>query len=91
MRHSKRMSTLVPAAAILAALFAVAQLGDANPQSANAAAYQPETPFNAAQQRKDTIEQLKLLNERMSRIEAKLEKGINVKVTEMPASAPTKD
>lgn len=91
MRHAKRISSLVPAAAVFAGMLLIAQMGDAGPAAANAA-YQPETPFNATQQRKDMIEQLKQLNERMARIEAKLERGINVKVTEMPAgSAPAKD
>lgn len=65
---------------------------------ANAAAFdqpgttmQPEGPFNSADQRKRMIEQLTMLNERMARLEAKLDKGINVKVIEMPASAKPKD
>lgn len=91
MRNAKRLSSLIPAAVVFAGMLLIAQLGDTGPAAANAA-YQPETPFNATQQRKDMIEQLKQLNDRMARIEAKLDKGINVKVTEMPAgSAPAKD
>lgn len=89
MRNAKRYSALVPAAAVFAGLLVVSQWGDSGaggPATANAA-YQPETPFNATQQRKEQLEQLKLMNERLARIESKLDRGINVKVTEMPASA----
>lgn len=90
--NPKRYSALLPAAAVFAGLLAVSHLSDsgaATPATANAA-YQPETPFNAAQQRKEQLEQLKLLNEKMARIESKLDRGISVKVTEMPATAPAK-
>lgn len=89
MSNVKRMSPLVPAAAVFVGLLAVSQWGDsglAGPSAANAA-FQTEPPFNATQQRKEMIEQLKRLNERMASIEAKLDRGINVKVTEMPAGA----
>ncbi len=89
MRTTKRVSALIPAAAVFACLLAVSQWGDAGaagPAAANAA-YQPESPFNAAQQRKEQLEQLKLINERLARIESRLDRGINVKVTEMPAAA----
>ncbi|MGD9688790.1 MAG: hypothetical protein AB7K52_02475 [Phycisphaerales bacterium] len=46
----------------------------------------PEPPFNAADQRKRMIEALTQLGDRMARIEARLEKGVSVKVIEMPAS-----
>jgi len=87
-----RYSALLPAAAVFAGLLTVSHLSDSyavSPATATAAP-QPETPFNAAQQRKEQLEQLKQINERMARIETKLDKGINVKVTEMPAAAPTK-
>lgn len=41
-------------------------------------------PFNAAGDRKALIDQLTELNTRMGRIEAKLNSGLSVKVTEMP-------
>ncbi|MGQ0627058.1 MAG: hypothetical protein ACT4PL_03040 [Phycisphaerales bacterium] len=44
-----------------------------------------DPPFNAAGQRKQMIEQLTMLNERIARLEARLDKGLSVKVTEMPA------
>ena len=88
MRNAKRFSALVPAAAIFAGLLAVAQLGTTGTQTATAAyQQQPESPFNATQQRKEQLEQFKQMNERLARIEAKLDKGINVRVTEMPAGS----
>ncbi len=44
-----------------------------------------DPPFNAAEQRKRMIEQLTMVNDRLARVEAKLEKGLTVKVSEMPA------
>jgi hypothetical protein len=41
-------------------------------------------PFNSAGDRKVLIDQLTEVNARLGRIEAKLNSGINVKVTEMP-------
>lgn len=85
MRNAKRFTALLPAAAAFAGLLAASHFGDAFAPS-QASAYQPgETPFNATAQRKEMIEQLKMLNERMTRIESKLDRGVNVKVTEMPA------
>ncbi len=46
---------------------------------------QNDPPFNAAEQRKRMIDQLTQINDRLARLEGKLDKGINVKVTEMPA------
>lgn len=45
---------------------------------------QLESPFNATEQRKQIIAQLTQMNERLTRMEAKLNTGISVKVTEMP-------
>jgi len=94
MRNAKRYSSLVPAAAVFVGMLLISQWGDsgaAGPSTANAA-FQTEPPFNAGQQRKETIDQLKRLNERLAAIESKLDRGINVKVTEMPAgSMPAKD
>ncbi len=41
--------------------------------------------FDSAGQRKDMIEKLEDISGRLKSIEAKLDKGINVKVTDMPA------
>lgn len=43
--------------------------------------------ISAADQRKEMISQLRNLSVRMERIEALLSRGINVKVTQMPASS----
>lgn len=91
MRNAKRFTALVPAAAVFAGLLAISQLGSsgtAGTAAALAAEPPAESPFNAMQQRKEQLEQFKQMNERLARIEAKLDKGINVKVLEMPASAP---
>lgn len=42
-------------------------------------------PFNATEQRNRVISQLDQMNHRLATIEAKLDKGLSVKVTEMPA------
>jgi len=43
-----------------------------------------DPPFNAGGQRKQIIDQLTILNEKVSRLEMRMEKGFSVKVTEMP-------
>lgn len=43
-----------------------------------------DPPFNAAEQRRRMIEQLEQLSVRLAAIESKLDKGLSVKVTEMP-------
>lgn len=53
----------------------------AQPVSAQSAS---ESPFNSAEQRKQMIQQLTQINERLTKIETKLNSGISVKVTEMP-------
>lgn len=42
-------------------------------------------PFNSAEQRKQVIALLELLNRRVTSLEGKLDRGLSVKVTEMPA------
>ena len=44
-----------------------------------------DPPFNAGGQRKQMIDQLVQLNDKIARIEARLDRGLSVKVTEMPA------
>jgi len=44
--------------------------------------------ISAAEQRKSIITELKSVNERLGAIEGALAKGINVKVTSMPAQKP---
>lgn len=54
---------------------------------ANAPLMQPEVAQipNAAEQRKQVIAALDSINRRLTSIENKLDKGLSVKVTEMPA------
>src|SRR5262245_54893368 len=44
-----------------------------------------ESPFNAGEQRKQIIAQLETANKKLAAIEKKLDGGLSVKVTEMPA------
>lgn len=52
---------------------------------ASAAPDAGKTPFNSAGQRNEMIKKLGNIESRLSRIESKLNAGINVKVTDMPA------
>ncbi len=56
------------------------------PSAALAQSGQPEAGgmINAAEQRKQIIAELRLMNTRMERIENKLASGLSVKVTDMP-------
>lgn len=55
------------------------------PSVAAAQSSSSEPPFNAAEQRKNMIAQLTQINERLGRLESKLDKPLSVKVVEMPA------
>jgi len=55
------------------------------PSMAAAQSSSSEPPFNSAEQRKTMIAQLTQINERLGRLESKLDKPLSVKVTEMPA------
>lgn len=55
------------------------------PSVAVAQSSSSEPPFNAAEQRKTMIAQLTQINERLGRLESKLDKPLSVKVLEMPA------
>ena len=82
---------LFPAAAVAVALLAVAQSSIVpSPQTATAQSRSgvPTTtvPFNSTEDRKAMVEQLKLLNERLARIETKLGQPLDVRVKEMPAA-----
>lgn len=46
-----------------------------------------ETPFNSAEQRKQQLDEMRSINARLGNIEALLRKGLEVKVTSMPAAA----
>lgn len=59
-----------------------------SPAAASAQASMDSEPgglANAIQQRKEMIGELRLIGSRLDRIDAKLNSGINVKVTDMPA------
>lgn len=81
---------LFPAAAIAVALLAVAQSSIVPaPQSATAQSRgvpTTTTPFNSTEDRKQMIEQMRLINERLARIETKLSQPLDVRVKEMPAA-----
>jgi hypothetical protein len=88
-----------PAVAIVAAFFVGSQLGssftgEASAQVRTTGTPDPTTtqgtpttspPFNAAEQRQQQTAALDQINRRLAAIEAKLNSGISVKVTEMPA------
>lgn len=85
---SKRSSVpvlLTVAAALLAAnLFVTVTGAGASAALAQGERAQPGELFNSGEQRRRMIEQLTQMNERLAKIEARMEKGFNVKVTEMP-------
>lgn len=83
---------LVLASALLVVNIAVQTLSLSAPGQAHAASAPPENvpafPNNAEFQRRQA-DALSDIASRLGRIEAKLEKGLSVKVTEMPASGAT--
>lgn len=78
-----------PSAVLVAGVAIGSMFSDALRPSAAMAQDTPrgqlESPFNATEQRKQIIAQLTQMNERLTRMETKLNTGISVKVTEMPA------
>lgn len=52
---------------------------------ANFASQEPQTPFNATQQRREMIAQLERIERRLGQVETAINKGIKVTVTDMPA------
>lgn len=76
----------VPAAVLSIGVCLGVMLGDGlGVRTAGAQQQSGESPFNATEQRKQIIEQLKQVNDRLAKVETKLNTGISVKVTEMPA------
>ena len=57
----------------------------AQPQSQPGSAQGDSGLANGLEQRKQTINELRLINSKLERLEAKLNSGLSVKVTEMPA------
>ncbi|MBL8763862.1 MAG: hypothetical protein JNM07_06295 [Phycisphaerae bacterium] len=91
MRNEKQLNLTLSVFAAGAALLAVFLIAHATgPASANAAPpkdssrQEPPNPFNSGDQRKQMIDALDALARRMERIESRLEKGVSVKVTELP-------
>lgn len=89
--RSKYLRTFTPAALVLAgALIGSALSPMFAPAPAAAARPDPEkgdtiSPFNAGDQRRQMITQLTEMNQRLGRLESKINSGLTVKVTEMPA------
>lgn len=85
---SKRATVpaLLTVVAVLLVLNLVVALTGAGPASAMAQTERtpPGELFNSGEQRKRMIEQLSQINERLGRIESRMEKGFNVKVTDLP-------
>lgn len=76
---------LTVVACLLAANLFLGLLGVGGPSAAMAQPVKTvEPPFNASDQRRQSTEQLTQIQARLAAIEAKLEKGLSVKVTEMP-------
>ncbi len=83
-RGTAAMLTVV--ACLLAANLFLGWLGVGGPSAAMAEPTKTlEPPFNAAEQRRQNVEQLNQILAKLAAIETKLDKGISVKVTEMPA------
>lgn len=91
MRNRSYLNAVLTVIAVLLGLHLLVQVSGQH-ASPSVAVAQPvgdgpvnSPPFNAAEQRKQMIALLELLNRRVSSLENKLDKGLNVKVTEMPA------
>src|SRR5262245_32230563 len=92
MKKPTRTNLVLGATAMALALTLAAKMGGANVM-ASAEAQPParppeqpsvDTPFNAAEQRKQAIIQLQEINRRLTSIEQRMSSGLSVKVTEMP-------
>ena len=80
-------TNVVLATTTMALAFALgAQMGGSGAMPAASARPEDTTtpPFNAAEQRKQTVIQLADINKRLQSIEQKLTAGLSVKITEMP-------
>ncbi len=90
MKKPTRTNLVLGASTVALALMLTATMGStsvlpvAAAQPAAAAAQPAETQFNAMDQRKQMIVLLEQMNRRLTTIEAKLNSGLSVKVTEMP-------
>ncbi|MFO0832107.1 MAG: hypothetical protein U0637_09710 [Phycisphaerales bacterium] len=91
-------NTALTVVAVLLGVIALNLSGTGTPRSADAqvgvvGGRPVEAPsdglVSAADQRKQIHAELRALNEKMDRLQAALDKGLNVRVTSMPADRPT--
>lgn len=94
-RRSGYLNAVLTAIAVLLTLLVVDRHAGPGITGAALAQGQPEDPsssaqamVSAAEQRKQMIAELRRIAGRMERIEAKLNAGLTVKVSEMPAAKP---
>lgn len=88
MRNRTYLNVAATVAAVLLALNLMVVLGESR-LTPPAVAAQPEergfqTPFNASEQRREMIISLEKINTKLAAIESRLDRGLSVKVTEMP-------
>ena len=91
MRKRPSVNVLLTVVGALLALNVLVTLAGSGGSPVAFAAEQPaaqsgssDTPFNAARNANRVAEELSQISDRLARIEAKLDKGLSVKVTEMP-------
>jgi len=70
---------------LVAGVFGIKFPPDAIAQSGGKGTDVIDPPFNAGLQRKNMIDAINQISEKVSRLESRLEKPLNVKVLEMPA------
>lgn len=85
MRKQTKIIAVLAPALTFSALFLAAQLSD-GVASAQPPKGVPTTtpPFNSTEERKQLLNMMTEVNQRLGRIEAKLNAGLSVKVTDMP-------
>ncbi len=83
---------LALAVALLVLNLVILMVSASAPAHGQSVRNEPDPIFNATEQRKRMIEQLQVLNDRVgqlgekiARVEQKLDKGLDVRVTQMPA------
>ena len=83
---ARRVGLLFPAGGVALAAIFLAQATSVTGTASAEPGDEPTltTPFNASEQRKQMIEQLRLMNDRLTRIENKLAQPLDVRVKEMP-------
>jgi hypothetical protein len=89
-KQSRLNAVLIAACAFMAMLLVVKTDSSAVLSRADASVIDPQPdskdpPFNAAEQRRQMIAMLTETNRRLAALETKINAGLSVKVTEMPA------